>query len=59
MNWDNASTVLRVAGGEFQTDGAMKLKEPENVKLKNQHRKFHFSPSVSYFTGRNPKLALT
>ena len=28
MNWDNASTVLRVAGGEFQTDGAMKLKEP-------------------------------
>ena len=33
MNWDNASTVFRVAGSEFQTDGAMKLKEPENVKL--------------------------
>ena len=27
MNWDNAGTVLRVAGSEFQTDGAMKLKE--------------------------------
>ena len=27
MNWDNVGTFLRVAGSEFQRDGAMKLKE--------------------------------
>ena len=27
MNWDNVGTFRRVAGSEFQTDGAMELKE--------------------------------
>ena len=27
LNWDNVATFLTVAGSEFKTDGAMKLKE--------------------------------
>ena len=27
FDWDNVGTFLRVAGSEFQRDGAMKLKE--------------------------------
>ena len=27
FDWDNVGTFLRVAGSEFQTDGAIKLKE--------------------------------
>ena len=36
MNWDNVGTFLRVAGSEFQTDSAMKLKEgcPNDLRFR-------------------------
>ena len=36
LNWDNVGTFLRVAGREFQRDGAMKLKErcPNDLRFR-------------------------